>query len=34
VYAPPSDFSKIQFNIILQSTPGFSKSSPSLRFPH
>ena len=29
VYAPSSNFSKIHFNIILQSTPGSS-----LRFPH
>ena len=27
-------FSKTHFNIILSSTPGSSKSSPSLRFPH
>jgi hypothetical protein len=34
VYIPPSNFSKIYFNIILLSTPGSSKWSPSLRFLH
>ena len=34
VYVPLSNFSKIHFNIILPSKPGFSKWSPSLRFPH
>jgi hypothetical protein len=33
-HALPTHFSKINFNIIRQSTPGSSKSSPSLRFPH
>jgi hypothetical protein len=31
---PQSNLSKIQFNIILPSTPGSSTWSPSLRFPH
>ena len=34
VYASPSSISKISFNIILQSAPGSSKWSASLRFPH
>jgi hypothetical protein len=31
---PPSNFSQVHFNIILPSTPGSSKWSPSLRFSH
>jgi hypothetical protein len=31
---PPSNLSKIHFNIILPSMPGSFKWSPSLRFPH
>jgi hypothetical protein len=34
VHVPPSNLSKIYFNIILPPTPGFPKWSPSLRFPH
>jgi hypothetical protein len=34
VHAPPSNVSQVHFNIILPSTPGSSKWSPSLRFPH
>jgi hypothetical protein len=31
---PPSTLAQVNFNIILPSTPGSSKWSPSLRFPH
>jgi hypothetical protein len=31
---PHTNLSKIHFNIILPSTPGSSKWSPSLRFSH
>jgi hypothetical protein len=31
---PPTNLSKIHFNIILPSMPGSSKWSPFLRFPH
>jgi hypothetical protein len=31
---PPPNLLKFRFNIILPSTPGSSKWSPSLRFPH
>jgi hypothetical protein len=34
VHCPPSNLSQVHFNIILPSTPGSSKWSPSLRFPH
>jgi hypothetical protein len=34
VHAPPSNLSQVHFNIIHPSTPGSSKWSPSLRFPH
>ena len=33
-FVPPSNLSKIQFSIFFQSTPGSSKWSPSLGFPH
>jgi hypothetical protein len=34
VHAPPSNLSKIHFNIILPSTPGSFYWPPSLKFPH
>jgi hypothetical protein len=34
IHGPPSNLSQVHFNIILPSTPGSSKWSPSLRFPH
>jgi hypothetical protein len=34
VHAAPSNFSQVHFNIILPSTPGPFKWSPTLRFPH
>ena len=34
VHTPTSNFLNIHFNIILPSTPGSPKWSPSLRFPH
>ena len=33
-YTPPSNLSKIHFNVILPSAPRSSRWSPSLRFPH
>jgi len=34
VHAPTSQFLKIHLNIILPSTPRYSKWSPTLKFPH